>query len=227
MEFLLKNTKSLLDSDLQDNQYISAKDRNVIVIGGGDTGTDCIGTSMRHGCNSLVNFELLARPPEERAEHNPWPQWPVIYRMDYGHSEVAARFGQDPREFGVLSKEFIDNGRGDVAGIRTVRIDWTKPSDNAPFSEVPGSEQVFKADLMLLAMGFLGPEHTLVPQLGLATDQRSNFKAEHGRFATNVDGVFAAGDCRRGQSLIVWGINEGRGAAREIDRYLMGATSLP
>jgi NADPH-dependent glutamate synthase beta subunit-like oxidoreductase len=227
MEFLLKNTKILQDSDLQDNNYISARGKKVIVIGGGDTGTDCIGTSLRHGCSALIYFELLARPPAARAEINPWPQWPVIYRVDYGHAEVAAKFGRDPREFGVLSKEFIDDGQGRVAGIRTVRIDWSKPGDKAPFSEVPDSEQVFKADLVLLAMGFLGPEHTLVPQLGLKTDQRSNFRAEHGRFATNVEGVFAAGDCRRGQSLIVWGINEGRGAAREIDRYLMGSTSLP
>ena len=227
MEFLLKNTKSLLDSQLQDQQYISAKDKNVVVIGGGDTGTDCIGTSMRHGCRNLVNFELLAKPPAERAENNPWPQWPIIYRVDYGHAEVAAKFGQDPREFSILSKEFIDNGHGQVAGIRTVQIDWSKPSDNAPFSEIAGSEKVFEADLVLLAMGFLGPEQTLVPQLGLETDKRSNFKAEYGEYATSVDGVFAAGDCRRGQSLIVWGINEGRGAAREIDRYLMGSTSLP
>lgn len=227
MEFLLKNTKSLLDSGLEDGQYISAKGKNVIVIGGGDTGTDCIGTSLRHGCNSLVNFELLAKPPQDRAENNPWPQWPVIFRVDYGHAEVAAKFGDDPRQFGILTKEFIDDGNGNVAGIRTIRIDWSKPGEKAPFTEVPGSEQEFKADLVLLAMGFLGPEQTLVDALGLETDPRSNFKAEHGQFATNVDGVFAAGDCRRGQSLVVWGINEGRGAAREIDRYLMGNSALP
>ena len=147
MEFLLKNTKSLLDSKLSDGQYISAQDKNVIVVGGGDTGTDCIGTSMRHGCKNLVNFELLARPPVDRADNNPWPEWPVIFRTDYGHSEVAAKFGDDPRQYSILSKEFINDGYGNVAGIRTVNIDWSKPGDKAPFTEVAGSEQTFEADL--------------------------------------------------------------------------------
>ena len=228
MEFLLKNTKSLLDSELADGQYISAKDKDVIVIGGGDTGTDCIGTSMRHGCNSLVNFELLPQPQQERAPDNPWPQWPLIFRTDYGHAEVAAKFGKDPREYCVLSKEFLDDGSGYVVGIKTVRVEWNKdPDGHFQMQEIEGSEQVFKADLVLLAMGFVSPEVTLAEQLGLTLDPRNNFKAEHGVFKTSQDGVFAAGDCRRGQSLVVWGINEGRGAAREIDRYLMGTTSLP
>ncbi len=228
MEFLLKNTKSLLDSNLEDGNYISAKDQDVVVIGGGDTGTDCIGTSMRHGCRSLVNFELLPQPPETRAPENPWPQWPRIFRVDYGHAEVAARFGDDPREYCVLSKEFIDDGKGNVAGIRTVRVEWAKGADGRfNMTEVPDSEEVFKAQRVFLAMGFLGPEQTIVPKLGLATDDRSNFKARYGDYGTSVEGVFAAGDCRRGQSLVVWAINEGREAAREVDRYLMGSTSLP
>ncbi len=228
MEFLLKNTKSLLDSKLADGQYISAKGKRVVVVGGGDTGTDCIGTSMRHGCTKLVNFELLPQPPELRGEDNPWPQWPRIFRVDYGHAEVAAKFGQDPRQFCVLSKEFIDDGAGNVAGIKTVRVEWAKDdSGRFQMSETPGSEEVFEADLVLLAMGFLGPEDTIIPQLGLEVDPRSNFKAEYGNYATNVDGVFAAGDCRRGQSLIVWAINEGRQCAREVDRFLMGSTLLP
>ena len=228
MEFLLTSTKSYLDSQFEDDRYISARDRDVIVIGGGDTGTDCIGTSLRHGCRGLVNFELLVKPPAERAADNPWPQWPRIYRVEYGHAESSTKFGQDPREFNILSKEFIDAGNGRVAGIRTVRIDWTRDADGGmKMNEIPGSQQEWKADLVLLAMGFLGPEETLVSKLGLKTDQRSNFKAEFGQFATNIEGVFAAGDCRRGQSLVVWAIREGRDAAREMDRYLMGSSTLP
>ncbi|RCS40608.1 glutamate synthase subunit beta [Bremerella cremea] len=228
MEFLKANTKSLLDSKLEDGNYISAEGKDVIVIGGGDTGTDCIGTSIRHGCTSMVNFELLPKPPADRAPDNPWPQWARIFRVDYGHQEAEAKFGNDPREFCILSKEFIDDGNGNVAGIKTVTVQWTRDdSGRWNMSEVPGSEKVFKADLVLLAMGFLGPEAILSEKLGLETDQRSNFKADYGRFATSIEGVFAAGDCRRGQSLVVWAINEGRAAARECDKYLMGVSTLP
>ncbi|MCA9201207.1 MAG: glutamate synthase subunit beta, partial [Planctomycetales bacterium] len=226
MDFLTRNTKSLLDSKLADNDYICAKDKKVIVIGGGDTGADCIGTSLRHGCTSVVNFELLDKPPAERADNNPWPLWPRIFRVDYSHAETEARFGNDPRTYNILSKEFLGEG-GKVTGVRTVNVDWSKPSDKAPFSEVPGSEKVWEADLVFLSMGFLGPEHTASDMLGLEYDQRSNIAAQHGKFATNVPGVFAAGDCRRGQSLVVWAINEGRGAARAIDEFLMGSSTLP
>ena len=226
MEFLLKNTKSLLDDDSAFR--ISAKDKRVVVIGGGDTGTDCIGTSLRHGCASLVNFELLPKPPDDRAPDNPWPEWPVIFRVDYGHQEAAAKFGKDPREFRVLSKRFIDDGNGGVAGIETVRVEWQKDADGKwQMTEIPGSEETFDADLVFLAMGFLGPEDTLAEKLGLERDPRSNFKAEYGKYATSIEGVFAAGDCRRGQSLVVWGIAEGRGAARAVDAYLMGSSDLP
>ena len=228
MDFLTANTKSLLDSGLSDKRYIDAKERSVLVIGGGDTGTDCIGTAMRHGCRSLVNFELLPEPPQERAPDNPWPEWPKIFRVDYGHAEVAAKFGADPRVFSILSKEFLDDGSGRVSGIRAATVEWAlDESGRFQMSEVPGSEQVFEADLVLLAMGFLGPEDTLVQKLGLETDSRSNFKAAYGDFATSAEGVFAAGDCRRGQSLIVWAINEGRAAAAKVDEYLMGSTELP
>jgi NAD(P)H-dependent glutamate synthase small subunit len=227
MEFLFKNTKSLLDSELDDGNYLSAADKDVIVIGGGDTGTDCIGTSIRHGCRSLVNFELFPEPPLERAADNPWPQWPRILRVDYGHAEAAAKFGSDPREFQVMSKEFLDDGRGNVAGVRTVQVEPVYEAGKLSFNEIPGSERTWKADLILLAMGFLGPEATIADRLGLECDGQSNFQAEFEKYATSVDGVFAAGDCRRGQSLVVWAINEGRGAARECDRYLMGQTSLP
>jgi len=231
MEFLTANTKSLLDSNHADGNYINARDKSVIVIGGGDTGTDCIGTSMRHGCRNLVNFELLPQPPDARAADNPWPQWPRILRTDYGHEESAAMFGRDPREFAILTKEFLGDDRGHLRALKTVRVEWVKEGSNGQGSykmkEVPGSEQEWKADLAFLAMGFLGPENPVAAALGVETDNRSNYKAEHGKFLTNVSNVFAAGDCRRGQSLIVWAINEGRGAARECDRYLMGATALP
>jgi glutamate synthase (NADPH/NADH) small chain len=199
----------------------------VVVIGGGDTGCDCIGTSLRHGCSQLVNFELLDRPPEDRASDNPWPQWPRIFRTDYGHEEATEKFGHDPRTYNILSKEFVDDGQGNVTGIRTVRVAWKFENGKMNMTEIPGSEEVIGADLVLLAMGFLGPEQYVSELLGIETDPRSNYKAEHGRFSTNVPGVFAAGDCRRGQSLVVWAINEGRGAARAIDIYLRGHSCLP
>jgi glutamate synthase (NADPH/NADH) small chain len=227
MEFLHANTKSLLDSGHRDGQYISAAGKDVIVIGGGDTGTDCVGTALRHGCRSLVQFEILPRPPEERAPDNPWPQWPKVYKLDYGQEEAEALFGRDPREYLIQTKKFVGDAAGRVKELHTVRVEWAR--DNARFvpREVPGSERVFRAQLVLLAMGFLGPESQLLDKLGVEKDARSNARAEHGQFATSVPGVFAAGDMRRGQSLVVWAINEGRGAARECDRYLMGETALP
>ncbi len=227
MEFLTKNTSSLLDSQLENGQYISAKGKKVVVIGGGDTGCDCIGTSLRHGCSQLVNFELLDQAPHERAADNPWPQWPKIFRSDYGHEEAAEKFGIDPREYSILSKEFLDDGAGKVKGIRTVRVQWIKENGRMSMKEIAGSEQIIDADLVLLAMGFLGPENYVSELMQVELDPRSNYKAEHGDFTTNVPGLFAAGDCRRGQSLVVWAINEGRGAARAIDLYLTGESSLP
>jgi glutamate synthase (NADPH/NADH) small chain len=228
MEFLHQNTKSLMDSGLEDGNYISAKDKDVIVIGGGDTGTDCLGTSMRHGCKSLVNFEIIPQPPHERAPNNPWPQWPRILRMDYGHEEAAAKFGRDPRYFSIQTLEFTQDDSGNLTGVKTVEVDWEHVTEGGPpFSPIPGTEKVWPADLCFLALGFSGPEQFIAEELRIETDLRSNFKAEYGKYATNIEGVFAAGDCRRGQSLIVWAINEGRQAARECDRYLMGQTQLP
>jgi NADPH-dependent glutamate synthase beta subunit-like oxidoreductase len=261
MDFLTRNTKSLLDgdsdlhfghagsaqtngeavtSDLQPTAYslqsslpyISARGLNVIVIGGGDTGADCIGTSLRHGAKSIVNFELLAPSPAERAANNPWPEWPRIFRVDYSHAEVKAIEGQDPRAYNILTKEFVDDGSGRVKGVKTVEVDWSKPvQGGAPFSEVAGSEKEWPVDLVLLATGFVGPELAVGEMLGLAVAEPrrgwQTFAADHGKFATNVEKVFAAGDCRRGQSLVVWAINEGRGAARAVDQYLMGCTTLP
>jgi glutamate synthase (NADPH) small chain len=228
MEFLTANTKQSVHGDSLGDAFISAEGKDVIVIGGGDTGTDCIATSIRHGCRSLVNFELLPQPPAQRADDNPWPEWPRIFRVDYGHEEAEAKFGRDPREYQILSKEFLTDGKGRLRGIKTVRVQWTKTDQGGwSMSEVAGSEKEWPAQLILLSMGFLGPEQYIAKALGFEVDPRSNFQAVHGRFATNIDGVFAAGDCRRGQSLVVWAINEGRGAARAIDIYLQGSSNLP
>ncbi|CAL1704998.1 unnamed protein product [Somion occarium] len=229
MEYLQLNTKSLLDSGLQNDSYINAKGKDVIVIGGGDTGNDCIGTAMRHGAKSVTNFELLPKPPATRGRDNPWPQWPRIFRTDYGHTEVAAHFGNDPREYCISTKDFVVDEEGKLQGLNTVRVEWTKDSSGRwKMEETPGSEKFFPAQLVFLALGFLGPESDVIKSLGVNQDARSNIQTPHKRFSTNVEGVFAAGDCRRGQSLIVWGINEGRGAAAEIDAWLSGGvTRLP
>lgn len=228
MEFLHCNTKSLLDSGHQDEQYISAQGKDVIVIGGGDTGTDCVGTSLRHECRSLLQFEILDRPPDQRLADNPWPEWPHIFRMDYGQEEAAAKFGDDPREYAIMTKKFVGDEDGWVRGLETVRIRWIEDNDGRMVpEEIPGTEKFYPAQLVLLALGFLGPEDQLVEKLELERDPRSNVKADFEKYHTSVPGVFAAGDARRGQSLIVWAIREGRGAARECDRYLMGRTNLP
>lgn len=228
MEFLSANTRSLLDGTHFDDHYISAQGKDVVVIGGGDTGTDCVATSMRHGCRSLVQLEILPKPPDRRSPGNPWPQWPKTYRMDYGQEEAADRFGQDPRSYSITAKKFESDAQGHVKAVHAVHVDWRK-DDKGRFTpcEIAGTEKIIPAQLVLLAMGFLGPEDSLLTELGVARDERSNAKAAYGLFATNVKGVFAAGDMRRGQSLVVWAINEGRGAARECDRYLMGNTVLP
>jgi glutamate synthase (NADPH/NADH) small chain len=225
MEFLTANTKAVLEGK---DSPIHAGGKDVVVIGGGDTGTDCVGTSVRHGCKSLVQIEILPKPPLERAADNPWPEWPKVYKMDYGQEEAAAKFGADPRVYLTTVKKFIGDAAGNVKELVTVEIKWEK-NDKGQFvpKEQPGTEKTRPAQLVLLAMGFLGPEQALLKELKLETDPRSNIKAEHEKYTTSIKGVFAAGDCRRGQSLVVWAINEGRGAARECDRYLMGATDLP
>ena len=228
VNFLTANTKSLLDSNFVDGKRIDAKGKKVIVIGGGDTGNDCIGTSIRHGCSNVVNFEVMPCPPAERTPAMPWPTFPRILKVDYGHGEAIQKFGKDPREYCISSKEFVDDGHGNVKGINTVRVEWKKDETGRfRMSELPGTEEYFEADLVFLALGFLGPEDGIIQELGLETDPRSNIKADYGKFHTSADKVFAAGDARRGQSLVVWAINEGRGAAREIDRFLMGKTWLP
>jgi glutamate synthase (NADPH) small chain len=227
MEFLTANTQSLLDKR-ESADFISAMGKDVVIIGGGDTGTDCVGTSIRHNCNSVTQLEIMPRPPEARAADNPWPEWPKVYRLDYGQEEAAARFGDDPRVYTTTATKFEGDENGHVQAIHTVRVEWTR-NEKGQFIPKPieGTEKVIPTQLVLLAMGFLGPEQPLLDALGLERDARSNVKADHGQFTTSIPGVFAAGDCRRGQSLVVWAINEGRGAARECDRYLMGATDLP
>jgi len=220
MEFLTANTKSLLDSNLEDGNYISATDKKVIVIGGGDTGNDCIGTSIRHNCQSLVNFELLPKPPIDRAQNNPWPLWPRIHRVDYGHAEAGDKFGDDPRVFQVASKEFLRDGDGKLLGIVTVNVD-------DKLQEIPGTEKTWEADLVFLSMGFLQPEHYLNEALGMETDGRGNFVADKEKYQTSIPKVYAAADCRRGQDLVVRAINEGREVARAIDIDLMGSSQLP
>ena len=225
MEFLHGNTKALLDKSAPP---ISAEGKDVVIIGGGDTGTDCVGTSMRHGCKALVQVEILPRPADSRTADNPWPEWPKTYKMDYGQEEAAAKFGADPRVYLTTAKKFIADSAGNVSGVHLVEIKWEK-NDKGQFIpvDVPGTDRVVPAQLVLLAMGFLGPEQPLLESLGLERDPRSNIKAEHGKYTTSIPKVFAAGDCRRGQSLVVWAFNEGRGAAREADRFLMGRTELP
>ena len=220
MEFLTYNTKSYLDSELKDGEFISAKGKNVIVIGGGDTGTDCIGTSLRHGCKSLVNFELFPQSPSDRGNNNPWPLWPNIHRIDYGHTEAKQKFGEDPRKYSISSKEILRYKDGSLKGILTVKVD-------SDLTEIPDSEKVWEADLIFIAMGFLQPEHYINSKIGLEIDARGNFLADKINYRTSVEKVYAAADCRRGQDLVVRAINEGREAAREIDRDIMGVTDLP
>ena len=227
MEYLTANTQALLAGGT-DACPIHARGKDVVVIGGGDTGTDCVGTAMRHGCRSITQIEIMPRSPDERAADNPWPEWPKVHRMDYGQEEAAARFGNDPRVYQTTVKKFSGDSKGNVKELLTVQVKWEKNAAGqfVPV-EQPGSERTLPAQLVLLAMGFLGPEQSLLKDLGTEVDARSNVKAEHGKYATSIKGVFAAGDCRRGQSLVVWAINEGRGAARECDRFLMGSSDLP
>jgi len=225
MDFLTANTRAVLDKA---GEFISAEGKDVVIIGGGDTGTDCVGTSIRHGARSTIQLEIMPKPPMERADDNPWPEWPKVYRQDYGQEEAEAKFGDDPRVYLTTATKFEDDENGHVKAVHTVQVSWEK-NENGQFvpKPVPGTNKVLPAQLVLLAMGFLGPEEPLLEALGVERDTRTNIRAEHGKFTTNLPGVFAAGDCRRGQSLVVWAFNEGRGAARECDRYLMGSTELP
>jgi len=216
MDYLTANTKSLLDNGHVDQDEFSATGKNVIVIGGGDTGTDCIGTAIRQGAKSLVNFELMSQPPVDRSENNPWPQWPTIFRVDYGHEEATSVFGQDPRHYQLLTKAFIKDGNGNVSGLKTINVEF----ENGKLNEIDGTEKTWDAQLVLLSMGFVSPEHYLSKDAKIDLDERGNYKSEHGEYSTSKSGIFSAGDCRRGQSLVVWAINEGRGVAKSVNTYL-------
>lgn len=229
MDFLRSNTRNLLGGLTREADLItiSARNKDVVVIGGGDTGTDCIGTSLRHGCRSVTQFEILPEPPHARQGDNPWPEWPKVLKVDYGQEEAITFYGRDPREFGSLTTKFVGDEHGNVKETHTIQVEWVKDA-NGRFNpkEIPGTEKVWPSQLVLIAMGFLGPEDQMFEQLNVARDPRSNVLADDINYATNIPGVFTAGDMRRGQSLVVWAIHEGRGAAREVDRYLMGETEI-
>ncbi|MDO5396803.1 MAG: glutamate synthase subunit beta [bacterium] len=222
VEFLSQNTKSLLDSNHEDRMYVSAKDKNVIVIGGGDTGTDCVGTAIRHGCKSVTQLEIMGEASENRLPNNPWPEWPRIKKTDYGQEEAVYLYGKDPREYNTTVTKIEGDDMGDVKYVNTIQVEWVKAPNGAMVPKpIEGTEQKRECELVLIAMGFLGPEQELVKQLTLSTTPRSNIDADEKDYKTTLRGVFAAGDCRRGQSLVVWAIREGREAAKSINEYLM------
>jgi glutamate synthase (NADPH/NADH) small chain len=225
MDFLVASTRTLLGGPATP---ISAAGKNVIVIGGGDTGTDCVGTAIRQGAKSVVQLEILPRPPETRAADNPWPQWPKVYKLDYGQEEAAALWGADPRRYLVNTRRLAGDETGRVKTIETVDIEWAHtPGGRPEMRERAGTEKSLPADLVLIAMGFVGPEPALPEAFGCKLDHRGNIVHDDD-FMTTTPGVFAAGDCSRGQSLVVWAINEGRLAARAVDKYLMfGESVLP
>jgi len=219
MDFLKLNTKSLLDSKLKDGQYINAAGKKVVVIGGGDTGTDCVATALRHKCDSVIQLEIMSRPPESRSATNAWPEYPLVYKLDYGQEEAKAIQGQDPREYEMMTKSFAADKNGQVSGLNVVSIEWVEENEKRFPKEIPGTEKRIDADLVLLAMGFIGPEKDSLKD-SINFDPRGNILADTENYETNEQGIFAAGDCRRGQSLVVWAINEGRAAAAACHRYL-------
>jgi glutamate synthase (NADPH) small chain len=227
MEFLKLNTKAILEQKNPEPLEISAENKDVVIIGGGDTGTDCVATALRHGCKSVTQLEIMPHPPLERTPDNPWPEWPKVYKLDYGQEEAKAKYGKDPRKYLTSTSKFIPDNKGNVKALHIHKIKWIQKQGRYTPEIVPGTEQVIPAQLVFLAMGFLGPEQRILKELNIKTDARSNVKAEYGKFETNIKGIFAAGDMRRGQSLVVWAINEGRAAARQCDKYLMGSSTLP
>lgn len=228
VDFLRATTKSLLDSELKDGNYISAKDKNVVIIGGGDTGNDCVGTSVRHGCKSVVQLEMMPKLPDERAEDNPFPEWPKVCKTDYGQEEAIAVFGHDPRIYCTTVKDFIKDENGKLSALKTVKLEFKtdeKTGRKVP-SEIAGSEETVPCELCLIAAGFLGTQNYVSDAFGVELDGRTNVKTAAGSHATNVSRVFTAGDMHIGQSLVVRAIREGRDAAAEVDEFLMGYTNL-
>ncbi len=226
VDFLTSTTKSLLDNGLAKGAYIDAEGRDVVIVGGGDTGNDCVGAAIRHGCRSVVQLEMMPKAPDSRAADNPWPQWPRVCKTDYGQEEAIAVFGVDPRRYQTTVKECRTDESGALSAIVTVKLEQTVEDGRRVMAEVPGSEEELPCQLLLIAAGFLGPEDYAADTFGVDRDGRSNVATACGLYSTGVDKVFAAGDMRRGQSLVVWGIAEGRAAAREVDEYLMGYTNL-
>lgn len=228
VDFLKSTTKSLLDSNLEDGKFISAKDKNVVIIGGGDTGNDCVGTSIRHGCKSVVQLEMMPKLPDSRAENNPWPQWPRVCKTDYGQEEAIAVFGNDPRLYQTTVKEFIKDKAGNLKKLKCVKLESKRDEDTGRMimAEVAGSEFELPADMVLIAAGFLGSQKYVADAFGVELNARTNVNTEAGRYETNVPNVFTAGDMHRGQSLVVWAIREGREAAKAVDEKLMGYTNL-
>jgi len=228
MDYLTDVTKSLLNSNLADGRFIDVKDKHVVVIGGGDTGADCIGTALRQQCKSLLNITRREQPPNERDDRHPWPYDPGTYYLDYSHAEGAARFGRDPREYGILPLAFLGNDQGHVRAVQVEKLAWTTdPHTGKAKSQRTGDVRELPADYVFLSIGFIGHDTpALLKTLGVE-ETHGIVNAPYGRYQTNVQGVFAAGDMRRGASLIVWAIAEGRGAARAIDEQLMGVSNLP
>ena len=228
VDFLKSTTKSLLNSNLEDGNYISAKDKHVIVIGGGDTGNDCVGTAIRHGCASVTQLEMMPKLPEKRTENNSWPEWPRVLKTDYGQEEAIAVFGHDPRIYQTTVKEFVKDESGKLVKAILVSLKAEKNPETGRMSMVPveGSEKEVPADLVLIAAGFLGAQSYVADAFGVELNARTNVATEAGKYATNVEKVFTAGDMHRGQSLVVWAIHEGRDVAKEVDKYLMGYTNL-
>lgn len=228
VDFLRGNTKSLLDSGLKDGKYVNTREKNVVIIGGGDTGNDCVATVMRHGCKSVVQIEMMQRAPEERAENNPWPEWPKVCKTDYGQEEAIAVFGSDPRIYEATVKEFIKDKKGRLKAVKIVKVGWEKDAQTGKMSmqEISGSEEVLEADVALIAAGFLGSEKYVTDAFAVEVTERANVATEQGGYRTGAASVFAAGDMRRGQSLVVWAIREGREAAKAVDESLMGYSNL-
>ena len=228
VDFLKANTKSFLDSNFEDGNFINTKDKNVVIIGGGDTGNDCVGTSIRHGCKSVTQIEMMPKAPDTRAENNPWPEWPKICKTDYGQEESIAVFGHDPRIYESTVKEFVKDKNGNLKAVKIVKLSWEKNPDTGrmDMKEVPGSEQTLPAEIVLIAAGFLGSQKYVTDAFKVELNQRSNVNTAPGQYETSVKNVFTAGDMHRGQSLVVWAIREGREAARAVDESLMGYTNL-
>ncbi len=228
VDFLKSTTKSLLNNGLTKNDFVSAKGKNVVIIGGGDTGNDCVGTSIRHGCKSVTQLEMMPKLPDQRTENNPWPEWPKICKTDYGQEEAIAVFGHDPRVYQTTVKEFIKDKNGNLTGVKTVKLESKKDEKTGRMvmTEIPGTESVLEAELVLIAAGFLGTEKYIADAFGIELNERTNVKTDAGKYATNVANVFTAGDMHRGQSLVVWAIREGREAAKAVDMDLMGYTNL-